>query len=61
MYVIGTPEGWPSWWKICMLGAVIFIPFIFMMSGYWTTAKARAARLGSQPTEPQIPEIPASH
>jgi MFS family permease len=46
MYVIGTPEGWANWWKICIAGAVIFIPFVFSMSGYWTTKTARQARLG---------------
>ena len=43
-HIIGTPDGWGNWWKICMAGVIIFIPFVFGMSGHWTRKKARDAR-----------------
>lgn len=43
-HIIGTPEGWGTWWKICMAGAIVFIPFVFGMSGFWTKKKAEEAR-----------------
>jgi MFS family permease len=46
MHVIGPPQGWATWWKVCMGGVIVFIPFVFTMSGYWTTRKAQEARMG---------------
>ena len=57
MYVIGTPEGWANWWFICMAGAAVFIPFVFFMSGHWTTKKARAARLALEYKSNPEPDV----
>ncbi|HEY7413953.1 MAG TPA: MFS transporter [Ktedonobacteraceae bacterium] len=38
-------QQWATWWWICLGGLVVFIPTIFVASGYWRTAQARAAML----------------
>jgi MFS family permease len=38
-------QQWATWWWICLAGAVVFIPTIFTVSGYWLSARARAAML----------------
>ena len=38
-------QQWAAWWWICLAGAVVFLPTIFTVSGYWRTARARAAML----------------
>lgn len=41
---IGTPEGYKTWFMIC-IGAVIILFFtVFIMGGYWTTKKAKESR-----------------
>jgi MFS family permease len=34
---------WATWWWICIAGLVVFIPTIFVVSGYWTSSRTRAA------------------
>ncbi|HEX7733527.1 MAG TPA: MFS transporter [Ktedonobacteraceae bacterium] len=34
---------WASWWWVCTVGAAVFIPTIFVVSGYWRPASTRAA------------------
>jgi MFS family permease len=34
---------WATWWWICIAGLVVFIPTIFVVSGYWTPSRTRAA------------------
>jgi Na+/melibiose symporter-like transporter len=34
---------WATWWWICIAGVVVFIPTIFVVSGYWRTSSTRAA------------------
>jgi MFS family permease len=34
---------WATWWWICIGGLVVFLPTIFVVSGYWRTASTRAA------------------
>ncbi|CCH79540.1 Major facilitator superfamily MFS_1 [Nostocoides japonicum T1-X7] len=44
------PHQWQRYWSIAAVGAVVFIPMIWLMAGYWTPAQARAA-LRSHETE----------
>jgi MFS family permease len=37
-----NPRQWQTWWWICFLGQLIFIPFVFRMAGHWSSRKARA-------------------
>ena len=39
--VVGTGQGWGTWWWICVAGMVLFIPTIFIAKGYWSISKAR--------------------
>src|SRR5437879_3746496 len=34
---------WATWWWVCIAGAIVFIPTIFVVSGYWRPASTRAA------------------
>ena len=38
-----NPGQWQTWWWICLAGQLAFIPFIFVMAGYWNPRRARAA------------------
>jgi len=33
---------WQRWWWICFAGQILFLPFIWMLTGRWSPAKARA-------------------
>ncbi|MCP9620593.1 MFS transporter [Nocardia otitidiscaviarum] len=35
-----SPEQWETWWWICLAAQVIFIPFVFFMSGHWSPRRA---------------------
>ncbi|MBF6180158.1 MFS transporter [Nocardia otitidiscaviarum] len=35
-----SPEQWKTWWWICLAAQVIFIPFVFFMSGHWSPRRA---------------------
>ena len=34
---------WATWWWVCLAGLLVFIPTIFLASGYWSPARARSA------------------
>ncbi|HVB23462.1 MAG TPA: MFS transporter [Ktedonobacteraceae bacterium] len=36
-------QQWATWWWVCIGGLVVFIPTIFVVSGYWRPAQVRAA------------------
>ncbi|WP_054813837.1 MFS transporter [Nocardia arizonensis] len=38
-----SPEQWERWWWICLLAQLAFVPFVFVMAGYWSPRKAAAA------------------
>ncbi|MEV0247700.1 MFS transporter [Nocardia sp. NPDC050712] len=33
---------WGRWWWICLIAQILFIPFVFVMSGHWSPKKAAA-------------------
>lgn len=35
-----SAKQWERWWWICLVAQVIFIPFVFVMSGHWSPRKA---------------------
>jgi len=37
-----SPREWQRWWWITFLGQILFLPFIFPMTGRWSTRRARA-------------------
>src|SRR6266851_568675 len=39
---------WATWWWVCIAGLVVFLPTIFVASGYWRPARVRAAVLQKQ-------------
>ena len=36
-----SPGQWQTWWWICFAGQIVFLPFIWLMTGRWSPAKAR--------------------
>ncbi|GHO49133.1 MFS transporter [Ktedonospora formicarum] len=34
---------WATWWWICVVGLVVFLPTIFVLSGYWSPVRSWAA------------------
>jgi MFS family permease len=39
--VAKSPSQWQHWWWVDLAGAVLFLPFIFVMRGRWSPRKAR--------------------
>ncbi|HEY2793392.1 MAG TPA: MFS transporter [Micromonosporaceae bacterium] len=37
-----APGQWQMWWWICFAGQILFMPFIWMMTGRWRPSAARA-------------------
>lgn len=37
-----NPGQWQRWWWICFAGQLVFLPFIWLLTGRWSPAKARA-------------------
>lgn len=38
-----APKQWQHYWWLCVGGAVLFLPMIWLMAGYWDPRKARQA------------------
>ncbi len=36
-----NPGQWQTYWWICFAGQLVFIPFVFLLAGYWNPRKAR--------------------
>jgi MFS family permease len=36
-----SPGQWQRWWWICLAGQILFLPFIFVLTGRWSPRKAR--------------------
>lgn len=34
-------HAWQTWWWVCLGGQVLFLPFIFVMTGRWRPRDAR--------------------
>ncbi|MGH3389787.1 MAG: MFS transporter, partial [Actinomadura sp.] len=35
------PGQWRNWWWVCVAGQIVFLPFIFVMTGRWSPRRAR--------------------
>jgi MFS family permease len=40
-----NPGQWQHWWWVCFAGQLVFLPFIFVMTGRWSPRKARQDEL----------------
>jgi len=36
-----NPHQWQTWWWVCFLGQLVFIPFVFITAGRWSPRKAK--------------------
>ncbi|HEY1821824.1 MAG TPA: MFS transporter [Trebonia sp.] len=36
-----APGQWKNWWWVCVAGQILFLPFVFLMTGRWSPRKAR--------------------
>jgi MFS family permease len=57
--VVGNGQGWGTWWWVCIVGMVVFIPTIFINIGHWSMTRARAEVQSSEgaPTTQVEPTI----
>ncbi len=54
--VVGNGAGYGIWWWICVTGLILFIPSIFLLSGYWSSHRSWATeRAKGLDIEPGIP------
>ncbi len=37
-----NPGNWQTWWWVCVAGQLLFLPFVFLMTGRWSPKRARA-------------------
>lgn len=37
-----SPAQWQRWWWLCFIGQLVFLPSIWLLTGRWSPAKARA-------------------
>ena len=37
---VTNPGQWQNWWWICLAGQIVFVPFIFVMTGRWRPRQA---------------------
>jgi hypothetical protein len=40
-----NPGQWQTWWWICFLGQVVFIPLALLLKGRWRPSRAREDEL----------------
>ena len=40
-----NPKQWQRWWWICFAAQLVFLPFVFLMTGRWSPRKAREDEL----------------
>jgi hypothetical protein len=36
-----TPKQWQHWWWVCFIGQIVFLPFIFLLTGRWSSRRAK--------------------
>jgi MFS family permease len=36
-----TPKQWQHWWWVCFAAQIVFLPFIFLLTGRWSSRRAR--------------------
>lgn len=36
-----TPKQWQHWWWVCFVAQLVFLPFVFLLTGHWSPRKAR--------------------
>jgi len=36
-----NPHQWQTWWWICVAGQLVFIPFVFVLTGRWSPRRAK--------------------
>jgi ACS family D-galactonate transporter-like MFS transporter len=36
-----TPMQWQHWWWVCFIAQIVFLPFVFLLTGHWSSRRAR--------------------
>jgi MFS family permease len=56
-----APHQWQHFWWICFAGQLIFLPFIFLMAGRWSSRKAKEdARLHDEAVQREMASLHAA-
>ncbi len=45
---LDNPGQWQTWWWICFVGQLVFIPLVFLLTGHWSPRKAREDELSTR-------------
>lgn len=40
-----NPRQWQTWWWVCVAGQVLFLPFVFVLTGRWSPRRAKQDEL----------------
>ena len=40
-----NPHQWQTWWWVCVAGQVLFLPFVFVLTGRWSPRRAKQDEL----------------
>jgi hypothetical protein len=40
-----NPHQWQTWWWVCVAGQVLFLPFVFILTGRWSPRRAKQDEL----------------
>ena len=40
-----NPHQWQTWWWVCIAGQVVFLPFVFVLTGRWSPRRAKQDEL----------------
>ena len=36
-----NPHQWQTWWWVCVAGQLVFLPFVFVLTGRWSPRRAK--------------------
>jgi hypothetical protein len=36
-----NPHQWQTWWWVCVAGQLLFLPFVFVLTGRWSPRRAK--------------------
>jgi MFS transporter, ACS family, D-galactonate transporter len=57
-----SPRQWQHWWWICFGGQLVFLPFVFLLTGRWSPRKAREdAEAHEAEVQRQLAALAAEH
>ena len=57
-----SPHQWQHWWWVCFGGQLVFLPFVFLLTGRWSPRRARRdADAHEAEVQRELAELAAEH